>query len=103
MAKIIRTYTQQVPESRFVGIKYGDGDRSDGMFAHKWGEWMRTSRFTELEGANGFDKTFREDGDSYIGLARRKDSDPFEVLDRHVRPAGNGGSRGLRPRRFRRA
>ncbi len=38
MMKIIRTYTQQVPALRFIGKKYGDGDRVNGGFGQQWGQ-----------------------------------------------------------------
>jgi len=40
MAEIIKTYKQAVPAMRFVGKKYGDEDRVNGMFGAKWCEWF---------------------------------------------------------------
>jgi hypothetical protein len=78
-AGIIKTYKQEVPALRFIGKKYGDKDRVDGMFGKYWGDWHQNGWFGVLESqGNGNLKTIYEDGDAYIGLMRWKEGDPFE-------------------------
>ncbi len=79
MAEIINTYRQGVPAMRFIGKKYGDGDRVDGNFSAKWGEWFNNEWFAVIE--KEMDISFKdtyEDSDAYIGLMRWKDGEPFE-------------------------
>jgi predicted transcriptional regulator YdeE len=78
-AEIIKVYKQDVPALRFIGKKYGDKDRVDGMFGKHWGDWHQNGWFGILEKQMaGNLKTIYEDGDAYIGLMRCKDGDPFE-------------------------
>ena len=63
MAEIIKTSKEPVPAMRFIGKKYGDEDRVDGLFGTKWGEWFDSSWFEQLE------KTGPAEGFGYyIGL-----------------------------------
>lgn len=79
MAEIIKTYRQEVPALRFIGKKYGDGDRVDGGFGKCWGDWFANGWFTVIEKqSNQKMKDIYEDGDAYIGLMRCKDGEPFE-------------------------
>lgn len=79
MAQIIKVYTQQAPASRFVGLRYGEQDRREGSFAHKWEEWFEQERFRPLErlvDASWAD-SFPE-AESYIGLMRLDGAGSFE-------------------------
>ncbi|MCL2665435.1 MAG: hypothetical protein FWE82_07475 [Defluviitaleaceae bacterium] len=71
MAEIIKTYRQSIPAMRFIGKKYEDGDRVNGSFGAKWGEWFANGWFGEIERQiDGDMKNIYEDGDAYIGLMR---------------------------------
>jgi predicted transcriptional regulator YdeE len=87
MAEIIKTYKQKVPAMRFIGIKYGDDDRVDGMFGACWNEWFREKRFEALYQAIG-DIPSYEDNGSYIGLMRWKEDEPFEYRIGMFAPEG---------------
>ena len=79
MADIIKTYEQNVGAMRFVGKKYGDGDRVNGTFGAKWGECFDNGWFGEIEKQiSGKLKEIYEDGDAYIGLMRGGHGEPFE-------------------------
>lgn len=79
MVELIKSYTQPIPASRFVGIKYGDGDRVNGGFGDKWGDWFANNRFEKVESllTEEFSKEY-EDAGAYIGLMRWKEGEPFE-------------------------
>jgi hypothetical protein len=78
-AEIIKTYKQEAPALRFIGKKYGDKDRVDGMFGKYWGDWHQNGLFGILENQmDRYLKTIYEDGDAYIGLMRWKEGEPFE-------------------------
>lgn len=80
MANIVKCYKQQIPATRFIGKKYGDSDRVDGMFGKHWGDWFANGWFDviekQLDGQSL--KSVYEDGDAYIGLMRCKEGEPFE-------------------------
>jgi len=79
MAEIIKAYRQSVPALRFIGKKYGDGDRVNGGFGAKWHEWFQNGWFDAVEKQlDGSIKKVCEDGDAYVGLMRLKDGEPFE-------------------------
>ena len=70
-AEIIKVYRQQVPALRFIGKKYGNKDRVNGMFGKLWGDWFKNGWFDFLE--KQIDRKLNsiyEDGDAYIGLMR---------------------------------
>ncbi|HNX14067.1 MAG TPA: hypothetical protein PKH29_04360 [Oscillospiraceae bacterium] len=79
MPEIIKCYRQKVPAARFIGVKYGDGDRVNGGFGVKWSEWFQNNRFAPLETlcTSEFSGEY-EDGGAYIGLMRCRNSEPFE-------------------------
>ncbi|MDR0324675.1 MAG: hypothetical protein LBI19_01095 [Oscillospiraceae bacterium] len=79
MAEIIKTYKQNVSAARFIGKKYGNADRVEGMFGAKWGEWFQNGWFGILEKqmTESFKETYA-DGDAYIGLMREFERDSFE-------------------------
>lgn len=79
MAQIIKTYTETLPECRFMGIRYGEGDQNQGSFAHLWDEWFLAKRFEPLARIQepAWKATFPE-ADSYIGLMRMGEGVPFE-------------------------
>jgi len=79
MVEFIKTYKQNVGDVRFIGKKYGDSDRVDGMFGVKWGEWNSNGWFEIIEkqiNENSGD-TF-EDYGAPIGLMRDKHGEPFQ-------------------------
>lgn len=79
MAEIIKAYRQSMPAMRFVGKKYGDGDRVDGSFGPKWGEWFANNWFNAIEQSiTEYIKEAYEDCGAYIGLMRWKEGEPFE-------------------------
>lgn len=79
MPEIIRTYREQAPESRFIGICYSDGDRADGGFASCWEDWFTKGRFEQLSPlvTQAWRAAFPE-ADSYIGLMRMSEKEPFQ-------------------------
>jgi len=76
--KVVKTYRQSVPATRFIGLQYGDEDRIDGHggFGAQWKEWHENGRFTLLEEA--CPKADFEDAGAYIGLMRIKECDEGE-------------------------
>ena len=79
MAEIIKTYKESIGASRFIGKKYGESDKVDGMYGALWGEWFQNEWFKAIEKAMGENaKTICEDGDAYIGLMRGGHGVPFE-------------------------
>lgn len=79
MVELVRSYAQNIPALRFIGKKYGDSDRVDGMFGARWGDWFQNGWFTVVERVYGGSmKDIYEDGDAHIGLMRHKDGEPFE-------------------------
>lgn len=92
--KIVKTYTQQLPEFRFIGIKYGDSDRVNGNFGAKWGEWFRKGRFEILQKAIG-EQSFFEDSSAYIGLMRGKEGEPFVYAIGMFAPVGTQPPEGM--------
>jgi len=89
MAEIIKTYRQSMEASRFIGKKYLDGDRVDGGFGAKWGEWFAKGWFGEIE--KQIDKNVKpicEDGGASIGLERWKNGEPFEYWIGMFAPGG---------------
>jgi len=78
-AEIIKVYKQDVPALRFIGKKYGDNDRIDGMFGKHWENWFQNGWFDLIEKQTNKElKSIYEDGDAYIGLMRWKEGEPFE-------------------------
>ena len=70
-AEIVKVYTQDVPAVRFIGKKYGDSDRVDGMFGKHWGDWFQNGWFEVIEKQTNKDITaLYDDADAYIGLMR---------------------------------
>jgi len=79
MYEITKSYTQPIPDTRFIGMKYGDEDRVNGSFGSKWGDWFANNRFEQLEGLISEElKATYEDTDAYIGLMRWKEGEPFQ-------------------------
>lgn len=89
MHAIVKSYSQFIPETRFIGIKYGDEDRINGGFGCKWGDWFENGRFIKLEKLlNDKFKSEYVDADAYIGLMRWKDGDPFQYWIGMFMPVG---------------
>ena len=63
MVKIIKTNKESVPPMRFIGKKYGNEDRVNGLFGAKWGEWFENDWFSQLEKLGTIDGW-----EHYIGL-----------------------------------
>jgi len=76
--KVIKTYRQSVPATRFIGKKYGDEDRIDGHggFGRQWDEWLENGWFELLE--ESCPPAAFEDAGAYIGLMRWKETDNGE-------------------------
>jgi hypothetical protein len=86
---VFKMYKQDIPALRFIGKKYGDSDRIDGMFSKHWGDWLQNNCFNVLLNQTDKDlKTFYEDGDAYIGLMRYKYGEPFEYCIGIFMPEG---------------
>jgi len=68
--KVLKTYRQSAPATRFIGKKYGDEDRIDGRggFGKQWEEWSEKGWFKLLE--ESCPKADFEDSGAYIGLMR---------------------------------
>jgi len=64
--EIRKTYKEQFPSLRLIGKKYGDTDRQNGSFGHKWGEWFQNGWFNTLESL----QPLPENGDAYLGVMR---------------------------------
>ena len=77
MAEIKKIYVQNVPQMRFIGVKYTDSDRVNGSFGAKWGKAWETGLFEKIE-KNISDKSFYEDSDAYIGFMKGGENVPFE-------------------------
>jgi predicted transcriptional regulator YdeE len=100
-AEITKVYKQDVPALRFIGKKYGDSDRVDGMFGKYWGDWHQNGWFDVIEKQIDKDlKTLYEDGDAYIGLMRCKDGEPFEYWIGVFMPEGTQVPEGFEYRDF---
>ncbi|MBE5963108.1 MAG: hypothetical protein E7256_17305 [Lachnospiraceae bacterium] len=78
MTSIVKTYKQSVPKMRFIGKKYGNEDRVDGMYGYHWGKWFENGWFERIEEAAGKHKELYQDGDAYIGLMKSAEGQPFE-------------------------
>ena len=79
MAGIIKTYKQNVGAMRFIGKKYGDGDRVNGTFGAKWCEWFENGWFSVIESQISVGmRDIYEDGDASIGLMRGGHGKLFE-------------------------
>jgi hypothetical protein len=77
--EINKIYRQEVPALRFIGKKYGDKDRIDGMFGKYWHDWLQNEWFDEIKKQTDKNlKTMYENGDSTIGLMRWKEGEDFE-------------------------
>ncbi len=77
--QIIKCYKQDIPKTRFIGIKYGDEDRVNGMFGWHWGQWFETDKFKIIE--KKLTKEFKKlypDAEAYVGLMRYKEDEPFQ-------------------------
>jgi predicted transcriptional regulator YdeE len=99
--EITKVYKQDVPALRFIGKKYGDNDRVDGMFGKVWGDWFQNGWFDIIIKQTDKDlKTLYEDGDAYIGLMRCKDGEPFEYWIGVFMPEGTQVPEGFEYRDF---
>lgn len=81
MYEIIKIYTQNIPEMRYIGKKYSDTDRVNSSFGSQWDKWFEKGWFALIEQAAGGEEkchSLYEDGDAYIGMMRYKDGEPFE-------------------------
>jgi len=68
---ITKTYEQAFPALRFIGKKYTDADRVNGVFGAKWGEWWQKGYFDALEKHAehiGLSLQSIANDDGYIGL-----------------------------------
>jgi hypothetical protein len=84
-----KVYRLEVPSLRFIGKKYGDKDRVDGMFGKYWEDWFQNGWFGIIEKQfTGDLKNLYEDSDACIGLMRWKDGEPFEYWIGKFMPIG---------------
>ena len=89
MPEIIKTNRQSVGAMRFIGKKYGDEDRVNGMFGAKWDEWFENDWLSVIENqTHGNLKDAYEDGDATIGLMRGGHTEPFEYWTGYFTPEG---------------
>ena len=90
MYEITNAYVQELPATRFIGIKYQDEDRVNGGFGTQWGEWFQNNRFEKLEGllSEEFNKSY-EDAGAYVGLMRWKEGEPFQYWIGMFLPVGS--------------
>ncbi|MCQ2505679.1 MAG: GyrI-like domain-containing protein [Lachnospiraceae bacterium] len=75
MARIIQVYKQALPKTKFVGKRYTEADRENGVFSNKWSEWYQSAWFDILEAES---RDLFDDSDAYIGLSRIEEGKPFE-------------------------
>jgi len=90
-AQIVKTYTQKLPATRFIGKKFTDKDRIGGNFGKYWGDAFAGDWFGTIENvAGGADKCAElyEDGGAYIGLMRAGDGIDFEYWIGMFTPPG---------------
>lgn len=65
MAKIVKTFTEHIPDVKLVGKRYTDADRDQyGSFGEKWGQWFGNGWFSQLE------RCGKPQDDSYLGAMR---------------------------------
>jgi len=98
MPEVIKVYKQNMPAVRFIGKKYGDGDRVDGGFGQKWHEWFQNGWHASLEPltAGLASEDFpAEDAGAYLGLMRWKEGEPFEYWIGLFTPAGTSVPEGF--------
>lgn len=63
-AEIIKVYRETMPDLRLIGKCYGDAQRQNGSFGHKWGEWHQNGWFDELEKLG----PIKANDDGYLGV-----------------------------------
>ena len=66
---IVKVYKESLPDLKFIGKRYTDADRIDGMFGAKWGEWFAGGWFDKLETEIKMLPKENE-GMAYLGLMR---------------------------------
>ena len=49
MVEIVKIGKEHVPALRFIGKKYGNEDRVDGLFSTKWDDWFNNGWFEQLK------------------------------------------------------
>lgn len=87
MAEIIKLYTQAQPAQRFIGKRYFDSDRTDGLFAAKWEEWFQNNWFDDIFSQCATRGSFAE-AEALIGLCRIKEAQPMEYWIGAFTPPG---------------
>jgi hypothetical protein len=111
MAEIIKVYRESFPAQKFIGKRYTNADRKDGLFAHKWTEWHQNEWFKLLGEVTGvsnpvygfmrlvpgkFDTTF----EYWIGVMAAYDSevpDGFNTIELDKYDAGICWIKGKEP------
>jgi len=78
-AKITKVYKEPMEAKRFIGKKYTNEDRVDGMFSAHWGTWFQQGWFELID----------PDCNTHIGLMREQnhDFDTFEYWIGFFMPA----------------
>ena len=95
-AQIIKMYKEHFSTARLIGKRYTDGDRVDGIFAEKWGQWFQNKWFHKILGDSlsvmpddfgsylGFMRVIEGEFEYWIGTAFPPDTpvpDGFEYID----------------------
>jgi hypothetical protein len=91
MFDIVKTYRQEVPSMRFIGKKYLNDDRVEGMFGAKWAEWFQNGWFSRIEESvneAAISGSEYEDWGAYIGLMHCSEDEPFEYFIGMFTPLG---------------
>lgn len=96
MAEIIKTYTQEQPTLRFIGKRYLESDRINGLFAAKWEEWFQKGWFDHIiaQCVNQDQDSFPE-AEAFIGLCRAKEGQPMEYWIGVFTPMGTEVAEGF--------
>ena len=100
-AEITRTYTQNLPDLRLIGKKYGDGDRYKGggpfkgTFTNKWNQWFFDGWDEVLRKLSGENmKEVFEYWDFNVGFSRKTEG-KFEYWIGYLTSAGTPVPKGL--------
>ena len=80
-AEIIKIYTEELPQTRFIGKKYGINNQIQHSFSHLWDQWFNSGWFEQIEKSVlllGLEKEWFHESGSYIGLEIWNDAGFFE-------------------------
>jgi predicted transcriptional regulator YdeE len=80
MFEIIKVYRQSIEPSKFIGKKYDDADRFNGLFQVKplWDKWYKLGWFETIENQiKMHTNDFYDEGNAHIGLWENKSGEEF--------------------------